>query len=252
MFKTLPLCLLACMSGFAAADPGANPDATIEQMAEVDTPTPTKGMEDEEAPVTVAEALSSAEKQRAEDTEDTEAASGLWDQYSQELMGLLALLVLWLVTRLFLQPDIEVKRRTKRQSPLTPDEFTRILFRIMVGEDVEAYRTMYLTGTEACQIMGNTAGADYLKNRSPEVFELAFDALFDRMPAGSRYVKGHLSPSDVVELWVLDSRGMRHCIPVGHVAYIGAIMRLVTPVVGNAASPRVEYVGEPDVLAPTA
>jgi hypothetical protein len=237
------------MSRFAAADPGPNSDAAVEQVGEVDAPTLTRGLEDEEAPVTVAEVPSAAEKQRAE---NTEAAPGLWDRYSQELLGLLALLVLWLVTRLLSLPNIEVKRRTKRHSPLTPDEFTRILFRIVVGEDVEAYRTMYLTGTEACKVMGNSAGADYLKNRSPEVFELAFDALFDRLPAGSRYVKGHLSPSDVVELWVLDSRGMRHCIPVGHVAYIGAIMRLVTPVVGTAASPRVEYVGEPDVLAPTA
>ena len=249
MFKPFFLCLLACMSGFATANPGSNSDPTKQTVAETKSLATAQALEDEEAPVTVAEAVRSAKKSQ---NDTTDAIPTLWERHSSEWIALLTLLALWLVTRLFVQPDIEIKRRTKRHSPLTPDEFTRILFRIMVGEDVEAYRTMYLTGTEACQIMGNTAGADYLRNRSPEVFGFAFDALFDRMPAGSQYVKGHLSPSNVVEIWVLDSRGMRHCIPVGHVAYIGAIMRLVTPVVGNAAAPRVEYVGEPDVLAPTA
>ena len=158
----------------------------------------------------------------------------------------MALLVLWLIARLFTQPDVEIKRRTKRHSPLNPDEFTRILYQALVSEDVETYRTMYLTGTEACQIMGDADGAAYLKNRSPEVFELAFDSLFDRMPAGVRYEKGNLSSSDVVELWVLDSTGMRHRIPVGKVANIGAIMRLVSPLVGDDATPRVEYVGKAD------
>lgn len=248
MFKTLLLCLLACMSGFAAAGPGSSSDPVDKEEVEVNNSAPNQAVEDEEAPVTVAEALQSAKKRR---TETSEPTLSLWERHSREWTALLALLTLWLVTRLFLQPDVEVKRRTKRHAPLTADEFTRILYRIVVGEDLETYRTMYLTGTEACQIMGEAEGVDYLNNRSPEVFGLAFDELFDRLPAQARYVKGHLSPSNIVELWVLDSKGRRHCIPVGQVAYIGAIMRLVTPVVGSAAVPRVEDVGEADMLAPT-
>lgn len=243
MFKIFPLCLLACISGFAAANPGANSDSGDDPVVEQASSIRDRVSEDEEAPVTVTEAINAAKKRREQAAEVTPT---LWQRHSSEWTALLALLVLWLIARLFAQPDIEVKRRTKRHSPLNPDEFARILYQALMSGDVEAYRTMYLTGTEACQIMGDADGAAYLKNRSPEVFELAFDSLVDRMPAGVRYEKGNLSSLDVVELWVLDPTGMRHRIPVGKVANIGAVMRLISPLVGDAATPRVEYVGKPD------
>ena len=64
MFKIFPLCLLACMSGFAAADPGANPDTGGDPVLEQAKPSSAQVSEDEEAPVTVSEAINAAKKRQ--------------------------------------------------------------------------------------------------------------------------------------------------------------------------------------------
>ena len=51
---------------------------------------------------------------------------------------------------------------------------------------------------------------------------------------------------------MLDSTAQRLCIPVVYMAYIGANIRWVNPVVGSEASAQLGHVTETAVRAPTA
>ena len=166
-------------------------------------------------------------------------------RYQRELLALLALFALWLVTRVFLNPDVQPQRPSKRHSPLNADEFARVAYAIIQGENVPEYRGLCLPGTEAVRVMGDRAAEVYLHTRTSDVFELAFDQLFERMPAGARFEKGHLNDRDIIELWVIDPQYQRHCIPIGVIAHVGAIIRLVNPAVGEDANPRLEHTRGP-------
>jgi hypothetical protein len=166
-------------------------------------------------------------------------------QYQREFLALIALFALWLVTRVFLHPDVQPQRPSKRHSPLNADEFARVAYAIIQGENVPEYRGLYLTGPEAVRVMGDAAAEVYLHTRTADVFELAFDQLFNRIPADARFEKGHLNDRDIIELWVLDPQHQRHCIPIGVIAHVGAIIRLVTPSIGQDTDTRLEYTGGP-------
>lgn len=162
------------------------------------------------------------------------------ERHQRELLGLLGLLILWLITRLFGQEETKTRRPSKRHSPLTAEEFARVTFSVIRGENVSEYRGLYLTGAESVDIMGNQAAQTYLEQRTSDVFELAFDALFDHLPPQANFEKGHLNEKDCVELWVVDNQNRRHRIPVGQIVHVGAILRLVTPAVGSEAMPKIE------------
>jgi hypothetical protein len=166
-------------------------------------------------------------------------------QYKRELLALLALFVLWWVTRIFQPPETQPQRRSKRHSLLNANEFARVAYTIIQGENVSEYRGLYLTGPEAVRVMGDGAAEVYLHTRTSDVFELAFDQLFDRMPAGARFEKGHLNDKDIIELWVLDPQDERHRIPIGVITHVGAIIRLVSPAVGEDAKTHREHTEDP-------
>ncbi len=167
-------------------------------------------------------------------------------RYRRELLALIGLLALLLVTRLFTPPEKGKSRLTKRHSPLNADEFARVIFSIVRGENVPEYRGLYISGPEAVAVMGESTARSYLKTRSPEIFEMAFDELFDRVPANARFERGHINDENAVALWVVDPQHNRHRIPIGHIARVGAIVRLVSPIVGDNAKPHLEYIGEPN------
>ena len=161
------------------------------------------------------------------------------ERHQRELLGLLGLLILWLITRLVGQEETQVKRPSKRHSPLNAEEFARIAFSVIRGENVAEYRGLYLTGPEAVQTMGNQTAKLYLEQRTSDVFAIAFDDLFDRIPASARFEKGELNQNDVVELWVLDDHNNQHCIPIGQIVHVGAIMRLIAPAMGPESVPKI-------------
>jgi len=162
------------------------------------------------------------------------------ERHHRELLGLLGLLILWLLTRIFGQEEPKTRRPSKRHSPLTAEEFARVVFSVIRGENVSEYRGLYLTGAESVHIMGDQAAHAYLEQRTSDVFDLAFDTLFDQVPAQSTFEKGHLDEKDCVELWVIDKHNHRHRIPIGQIVHIGAILRLVSPAMGAKGTPKIE------------
>jgi hypothetical protein len=161
-------------------------------------------------------------------------------RHQRELLGLLGLLILWLITRLVGQEETRPNRPGKRHSPLNADELARVIFSVVRGEQVSEYKGLYLTGSEAVQVMGEASAGRYLEQRTPDVFALAFDALFDCVPPNSRFEKGHLNEHDVAELWVIDDRGQRHRIPVGQITHIGAVLRIIAPASGPLGETKIE------------
>ncbi len=166
------------------------------------------------------------------------------ERHKRELLGLVGLLILWLITRIMGQEETTVRRPSKRHSPLNAEEFARVIFAIVRGENVAEYRGLYLTGSEATQVMGDQNAKMYLEQRTPEVFELAFDSLYDRVPANASFERGHLTEHDVIELWVVDNEQRRHCITVGQIAHVGAILRLIAPAVGPEETPTVGFMNK--------
>ena len=160
-------------------------------------------------------------------------------RHQRELLGLLGLLVLWLITRLVGQEETRPNRPSKRHSPLNADELARVIFSVIRGEQVSEYKGLYLTGSEAVQVMGEAIASRYLEQRTPDVFALAFDALFECVPPNSRFEKGHLNERDVAELWVIDDRDQRR-IPVGQITHIGAVLRIIAPVSGPTGQTKIE------------
>jgi len=164
------------------------------------------------------------------------------ERHKHELLSLIGLLVLWLITRIMGQEEVPVRRPSKRHSPLNAEEFARAVFSIVRSENVAEYRGLYLTGAEATQVMGDPVAKTYLERRTSNVFGIAFDALFDQVPADARFERGHLTEQDVVELWVLDAEQRRHCIPVGQITHVGAILRLIAPAVGPEDIPTLQFI----------
>jgi hypothetical protein len=225
MFFKLLLCALAMLI--------AHPDALADT-----------GMDVQTKDIMEASVGADSDLQRDNSSPSPDQPQPFVERHQRELLALLALLILWLVTRVFVQPETTLERPSKRHAPLSADEFGRVIFSIVRGENVAEYRGLYINGPEAVAEMGQDMAATYLQARTPEVFELAFDALFDRVPAGARFEKGHLNEADVVELWVLDPEERRHRIPVGLITHVGAILRLVKPSSGADVSPQIQFTGD--------
>jgi hypothetical protein len=231
------LLLFVCSSGPVWANDGASPDAEAPNVEEVQDDSGTTP-----APRDVASTRTDTGKKRSRRRVSDQEEVRFTQQYFRELMALLALCILWLLTRMYTHPEeVRVsKTRRTRQSAVSADEFARILFSILLDEDVDGYRSMYLNGAEAIRVMGQGAGEAYLTQRSSQVLETAFNLLYERIPPGARFEQGHHTARDEVEIWLLDEEDRRHCVPVGIIAHVGAVIRLVAPIVGPEGIPRIE------------
>jgi len=199
----------------------------------------------ETVPSETVEQTPALEKQaRAKSGEPPPPPPTFQQRHQRELLALLALLFLWLFTRVWVTPESEQPKRKKRHSPVNAEELARVTYSIVQSEDGEGYRGLYLNGAEAVRAMGEAPATSYIEGRSAEIFEAAFDQLFERVPPGARFEQGSLTEKDVVELWVIATDGRRHKIPIGTIVHVGAIMRLAAPVTGIEANPAIELLPE--------
>jgi hypothetical protein len=124
---------------------------------------------------------------------------------------------------------------------VSTEELARIEFSFARSEDVDGYRGLYLNGAAAVWFRGEETTKVYLERRTSARFEEADDQFFERVTPGARFEKGSLTEKDVVELWVFDSDGRKHKIPIGTIMHVGAIMRLAAPVTEIEASSAIEH-----------
>ena len=148
--------------------------------------------------------------------------------YNQEFLAIIGLLLLWLYTR---KHNREVEaRRPVRANPLSPDELGRVLFGLAQSGDALAYRALYLTGSEAQTIMGQREAEAYLEQRTGRSLQEAFRAMAAKIPQGATYQECSIS-EEVCTLVVGRPDGEKATIVVGRVALVGAVIRLLSPVV---------------------
>ena len=150
----------------------------------------------------------------------------------RELCGLLALLTLWLITRLYEEPKNRARVAPTRHSPVTAEELGRTVFSIAGGDDFDAYRVLFLSGSEASQILGPLAGKQYLVRRTLSALQAAFEVLLAQLPHGVSYVGTELLETGQCVMSVHDTQQRQHLVVIGSVAHVGAVMRLVEPGAG--------------------
>ena len=146
--------------------------------------------------------------------------------YTREMLAILALLILWLLTRKHYR--VQEARRPKRAAPVTPEELGRIVFQLVRSSDVNAYRALYLNGGEARDIFGPVGVQTYLEDRDRRKLEAAFTGLANNIPVGAQYQSSQIQ-EEICILTVVGSDDAEIQIPVGRVALVGAVIRLVNP-----------------------
>jgi len=165
----------------------------------------------------------------------TPAAQEPWYQrYAREMYGLLALLTLWLIARIFGQTSTKnAKKPPRRPSPVSAEELGRILFGIGRSSDVAAYRSLFLNGAEAMQILGADHAERYLSGRSLAALEVSCGHLATALPSGTSYLRAEVTPTHQCILHVANPDGSGRSVQVGTVAQVGAVLRLVAPMVDD-------------------
>jgi hypothetical protein len=167
----------------------------------------------------------------------TEPSPTWMRQYARELQALLGLLVLWLITRIYGQSAAKKgERKAPRPSPVSDEELGRIVFRVGRGQDVDAYRALFLNGAEAMQILGADQAERYLSGRSLDLLETACEALATQLPSGSSYIKTEINPMHQCIIHAANPDGSGRTVLIGTVAQVGAVIRLVTPIVNQSTS----------------
>jgi hypothetical protein len=202
------------------------PEPAVEESAKAPPPAP-----DAQTPDALpTEAVKQKSKRSKAKRTDAEPQPGWIKRYARELEALIALLTLWLITRIYGQTSAKNARKPPpRPSPISAEELGRIVFGIGRGKDVDAYRALYLNGAEAMQILGADQAERYLSGRSQAALEMACAQLAGQLPSGSSYIKTELSPLHQCILHVANPDGTGRTVEVGTVAEVGAVLRLVTP-----------------------
>lgn len=151
-------------------------------------------------------------------------------RHSRKIEALVALLILWLITRIYGNSSAKNARKpAPRPSPVSAEELGRTLFSVGRSDDIGAYRALFLTGTEALQVLGPDQAKQYLSRRNLAVLELAYGQITSRLPSGSSYIKTELTPMHQCILHIATADGSGRTIQVGTVAKVGAVLRLVAP-----------------------
>jgi hypothetical protein len=181
-----------------------------------------------------AKAAKAAKAKRRSRRDKAEAADQqTWlKQHIREIEALLALLTLWLITRIYGQTSAKNSPKAPtRSAPVTEEELGRILFGVGRGRDVDAYRTLFLNGAEAMTVLGADNAERYLAKRSLAALEDACERLSSLLPSGTSYIKTEVTSTHQCILHVANPDGSGRTVAVGTIVRLGAVLRLVVPAV---------------------
>jgi hypothetical protein len=169
-------------------------------------------------------------------------------EHKRKFYGLLALLILWLTARLLSGPEqVEARRPPTRHSPVSAEELGRTVFAVARGEDFDAYRVLYLSGSEAIQVLGPSEGQRYIGRRTFEALQAAFELLVEQVPHGTVYVSTELRNTGQCVMTVRNASDERRAVPLGSVAQVGAVMRIVEPGIGPVPSEPMPFLDDDSI-----
>ncbi|MDP2308032.1 MAG: hypothetical protein Q8P18_18550 [Pseudomonadota bacterium] len=143
---------------------------------------------------------------------------------SQLLLYVVALLALWLLTRVQRREVV----RQRRRAPMSHDELGRVLFEIARNQDLQGWRGVFLAGAEVQQVLGDDARG-YLDARNTPRLAASLRAIGLAIPQDATYHALHLDDAEDATMEVRLPDGGVRPIPVGKVARVGGVWRMHTP-----------------------
>ncbi len=140
-------------------------------------------------------------------------------------MGLVALLVLWLVTRL-MAPKPVVEQPHHRAMAMNHEELGRLVFQVARSRDFFGFRDLFLNAHEASQLLGMQEADSYLQLRSDESLRDALGLLADACHPGTIF--GGVVPVDggLLGIRVNEPNGQHFVLAVGSVTELESGCRL--------------------------
>ncbi len=159
------------------------------------------------------------------------AAASAGRGHTREWLAIVALLLLWLLTRMQraeAQRAADQRARHQRRSPTTPEELGRAVFEVARNRDLRAWRSLFLNGPEAAELMGPEAAEDWLEAREAQL-QPALERLAAEVGPDDHYAETRLMENRSCFLVVRRTDGSSAFVPVGQVARVGAVYRLVQP-----------------------
>lgn len=150
------------------------------------------------------------------------------DQTKRMLLGVLALLLLWLLARSPSARGEDTSRR-RRRSPISHEELGRAVFQVAKAADFLGYRDLFLNGPEAGRILGIDRAEAYLSQRNEEVLEDALAELGALMPPGSVFDGVKPVQGGMLGICTKGPTGTVAVLPVGTVTEVDGVQRLVYP-----------------------
>jgi hypothetical protein len=145
---------------------------------------------------------------------------------TSKFLGLVALLLLWLLTRkqqerqgLYAPPE--------RHHPVSIEELGRVIYSVVRASDLNAFRALYLNGSEASEVMGTERATLYLAQRTRAYFSESLAVIKNQMPIGAIYVGLKMDDDMNCTLIINDPKGQPFEASVGEVVMVGAVLRMV-------------------------
>jgi len=142
------------------------------------------------------------------------------------LLVIALLLVMWLW--LLVRRREEEQHRPSRSTPLSHAELALVCFRCGTSQDLDAYRGLFLNGSEAFAMLGDDAET-YLEARTFAVLRESLALLRQRIPHGAIFHGVELRDGDRLEMEVKLQDGSTVTVPLGTVVRVGVAWRLFGP-----------------------
>lgn len=122
----------------------------------------------------------------------------------------------------------QAKRLKRRPQPVSMTELGRLVYQAALSRDLHLYRDLYANGADAAKLMGPDAEA-YLSARSSELLAHHLARLADALPEKGAFHGIDESDPGSPAVVYRSVDGVTGRLPIGHVAKVGALMRIVHP-----------------------
>jgi hypothetical protein len=152
------------------------------------------------------------------------------DKNTPKFLGLVALLLLWLLAR-STNPVSTAGRteRLQRHTPLNANELGHAAFQAALDANLDEYRGLFLSGSEAAKVLGTDGAEAYLNRRSLSALEDALAELAARIPQGSHFATAAVEDDDLCMMTLNLPDRSKATLPLGTVSFVGRVLRLREP-----------------------
>lgn len=143
-----------------------------------------------------------------------------------ELLYIALLLALWLLLRV--QRAERKVARPQRRAPANMHELGLVVFQTARGQDVDAFRGLFLAGREAHLVFGDKA-TRYLEQRDRATLAESLASIGALIPEGSRYDGVEEISKDTYAIRITPPVGDSLLVGIGTATRVGALWRLRDP-----------------------